>query len=90
MTSSFQSGEEGTAFDRANKRTGSNSPFDGSLSNAQLAAEIGRCLQSRYAVPTKGPLPEELAALVQRLREQGGMPQSKQSEPVATQTAPQP
>ncbi len=70
--------------------SGSNSPFDGSLTNAQLAAEIGRCLQSRYAVPTKESLPEELAALVQRLREQGGMPQSKQSEPEATQTAPQP
>ena len=52
--------------------SGSNSPFDGSVSNAQLAAEIGRCLQSRYAVPFKEPLPEKLTALVQRLREQGG------------------
>jgi hypothetical protein len=47
--------------------SGSNSPFDGSLSNAQIAAEIGRCLQSEYAVLTNEPLPEELAALVQQL-----------------------
>ena len=71
-------------------RSGSNSPFDGSVSNAQLAAEIGRCLQSRYAVPFKEPLPEELAALIQRLREQGGITQLEQSEPDATQTDPQP
>jgi hypothetical protein len=51
-------------------RSRSNSPFDGSLSNDQLAAVIGRCLQSWYEAQPKEPLPEELATLVHRLREQ--------------------
>lgn len=81
-------GQPGSVGMTAKFGSGSNSPFDGSLSNAQLAAEIGRCLQSRYAVPTKEPLPEKLTALVQRLREQGGILQPEQSEPEATQTEP--
>jgi len=75
------SDDEDIALDRADGRTGSNSPFNGSQSNAQLATEIGRCLQSRYAVPSDEPLPEELAALVQQLREQGVITQQEQSEP---------
>lgn len=66
--------------------SGSNSPFDGSLSNAQLAAEIGRCLQSQYVVPSEEPLPEELANLVQRLQEQDGASQPEHGEPDATWT----
>jgi hypothetical protein len=62
-------------------RSGPNSPFGDSLSNAQIAAEIGRCLQAQYAVPANESLPEELAALVQRLGEQGGVTQPEQSEP---------
>lgn len=69
-------------------RSGSNSPFDGSLSNAQLAAEIGRCLQSEYALPSKEPLPEELATLVHRLREKDRRDQPDQSHSDGTQSEP--
>jgi len=53
-----------------------NSPFNGSLTMAQLAAEIGRCLRSRHAGALKEPLLDELAILVRRLqeREQGTRP----------------
>ena len=61
-------------------RSGSNSPFDGSLSSAQLAAEIGRCLQAKYAAPPKKLLPDELADLVRRLQEQDGVSQPEQSK----------
>jgi hypothetical protein len=41
----------------------------GSLTNTQLAAEIGRSLQSRYQASLNEALPEELAALVHQLQE---------------------
>jgi hypothetical protein len=69
-------------------RSGSNSPFDRSLSNAQLAAEIGRCLQSENAVSSKEPLPEELATLVHRLREKDRTDQPDQSHSDGTQSEP--
>ena len=69
-------------------RSGPNSPFDGSFSSAQLATEIGRCLQSQYEVLSDDPLPEELTALVQRLREQDRVNQLEPSEPDATRTEP--
>jgi hypothetical protein len=84
MTAKFRSDDQATTSDRADGRTGSNSPFNGSFSSAQLAAEIGRCLQSQYAVPSKEPFPEELAALVRRFQEQDGANQPEQSEPDAT------
>jgi hypothetical protein len=79
-----RSDDEGTNLERAKERADLNSPFNGSFSNAQLAAEIGRCLQSQYAVPCKEPFPEELAALVRRFQEQDGANQPEQSEPDAT------
>ena len=62
----------GSAYDKA----GSNSPFDGSQSLAQLTAEIGRCLQPMYQASLTEPLPQELEALVRQLqeREQGEVP----------------
>ncbi len=83
-----RSDDEDTNLERAKGRAGLNSPFTGSFSNAQLAAEIGRCLQSRYAVPLTEPVPEELAALVRRFQEQDGANQPEQSEPDATRTEP--
>ena len=55
---------------------GANSPFGGSLLPAELAAEIGRCLKSRYRVIPEEPLPEDLAARVRQLRqrEEKGLP----------------
>jgi len=41
----------------------------GSLTNTQLAAEIGRSLQSRYQASLNEALPEELAALVRQSQE---------------------
>jgi hypothetical protein len=49
---------------------GANSPFGGSQLPAELAAEIGRCLKSRYRVIPEEPLPEDLAALVRQLQQQ--------------------
>lgn len=72
----------------AKVRSGSNGPFDGSLSNAQLAAVIGRCLQSEYAVPSKEPLPEELATLVHLLREKDRTDQPDQSHPDGARSEP--
>jgi Anti-sigma factor NepR len=40
-----------------------------SFTNTQLAAEIGRCLQSQYQDSLKEALPDELAALVRQLQE---------------------
>jgi hypothetical protein len=53
---------------------GLNSPFTGSLSAAQLTAQIGRSLQSLYQASLQEPLPEELAALVRQLEEREGRP----------------
>jgi hypothetical protein len=49
-----------------------NSPFSGSLLPAEIAAEIGRCLQARYQPIPEEPLPENLAALVRKLQERQG------------------
>jgi|GEM_PF-3850941 len=49
---------------------GANSPFAGSLTNKQLAVEVGRCLQSWSQADLSDSLPEELAALVRKLEEQ--------------------
>jgi len=43
-------------------------PFNGSPTTAQLAGEIGRCLQSQYSGALKEPLPDELALLVRQLQ----------------------
>jgi hypothetical protein len=48
---------------------GANSPFTGSLTNTQLADEVGRCLQSWSQAVLSEPLPEDLAALVRKLEE---------------------
>jgi hypothetical protein len=88
MIARFRSDDEGTAFDRDNRRAGLNSPFSGSQSKAQLAAEIGCCLQSRYSVPSKEPLPEKLVALVNRLQERDRADQAEPSEADATRTDP--
>jgi hypothetical protein len=42
----------------------------GSLTHAQLAAEIGRSLQTRYQACLNDALPDKLAALVRQLQEQ--------------------
>ena len=46
-----------------------NSPFGGAQPPAELAAEIGHCLKSRYRVIPEEPLPEDLAALVRQLQQ---------------------
>jgi Anti-sigma factor NepR len=64
---------DGPASGPGNDKVGSNSPFDGSQTPAQLTAEIGRCLQPMYQASLTEPLPQELEALVRQLqeREQG-------------------
>jgi hypothetical protein len=47
---------------------GANNPFRGSLTPAELTAEIGRWLQAQHPV-SKEPLPDNLAALIRRLQE---------------------
>jgi len=54
----------------ANDKAGSNSPFSGSLTAAQLTAEIGRCLRPMYQAALNEPLPQELEVLVRQLQEQ--------------------
>ena len=63
----------GPASGSAHDKAGSNSPFDGSQTPTQLAAEIGRCLQPMYQASLTEPLSQELEALVRQLqkREQG-------------------
>jgi hypothetical protein len=48
----------------------------GSLTNSQLAVEIGRSLQTRYPACLNDSLPDKLAALVRQLqeREDGSAP----------------
>ena len=58
--------------DTAKPNGGTNSPFRGALTPADLTAEIGRCLQAHHPVPLKEPLPEELAALIRRLQKREG------------------
>jgi anti-sigma factor NepR-like protein len=67
---------DGPASGSAHNKAGSNSPFDGSLTPAQLTAEIGRCLRPMYQASLTEPLPQELEALVRQLqeREQGAVP----------------
>jgi hypothetical protein len=47
---------------------GANNPFRGSLTSAELTAEIGHWLQAQHPV-SKEPLPDNLAALIRRLQE---------------------
>jgi hypothetical protein len=67
---------DGPASGSGNDKAGSNSPFDGSQTPAQLTAEIGRCLRPMYQASLAEPLPQELEALVRQLqeREQGAVP----------------
>jgi hypothetical protein len=60
---------DGPASRSANVKAGSNSPFDGSQTSAQLTAEIGRCLRPMYQASLTEPLPQELEALVRQLQE---------------------
>lgn len=48
---------------------GTNNPFGGSLTPAELAAEIGRWLQVQHPVALEEVPPDELASLIRRLRE---------------------
>ncbi|WP_262268647.1 NepR family anti-sigma factor [Microvirga yunnanensis] len=84
MTAKFGSDDQSTTYDGADGRTGSNSPFNGPQPNAQLTAEIGRCLQAQYAVPSEEALPEKLADLVRRLQEQDSASQPDQTQPDIT------
>jgi hypothetical protein len=54
---------------KAGGTSGLNSPFRGSLPPAELTGEVGRWLQSQHPVSLTEPLPDELASLIQRLRE---------------------
>lgn len=47
-----------------------NSLFNGAHTPAQLAAGIGRCLQSLYQASLAEPMSDELADLVRQLQEQ--------------------
>jgi hypothetical protein len=55
---------------------GANSPFNGSLTNTQLAVEVGRSLRSWSQAALSEPLPDDLAVLVRKLeeRESGTFP----------------
>ena len=57
---------------------GTNNPFRGSLTPAELAAEIGRWLQVQHPVALQEVLPDELASLIRQLGERGD---GKPSEP---------
>lgn len=48
---------------------GTKNPFRESLTPAELAAELGRCLQVQHPVALEEALPDELASLVRRLSE---------------------
>ena len=48
---------------------GSNNSFRGSLTPAELAAEIGRWLQVQHSVALEEALPDELASLIRQLGE---------------------
>ncbi len=48
---------------------GTNNPFRGSLTPAELAAEIGRLLQVQHPVALEEALPDELASLIRQLGE---------------------
>ena len=59
------------------------------FSNGQLAAHLGRSLRSVYQGTLEEPLPDDLAALVQRLERQDGpgpqpMPQTPDTPPVSS------
>jgi len=70
MTMAVENPDEGGPHPgRSQIHEGANSPFRGSLRPAELAAEIGRCLKSRYRVTPEEPLPEDLTALVRQLQQ---------------------
>jgi hypothetical protein len=54
---------------QASNLLGTNNPFRGSLTPAELAAEIGRWLQVQHPVALQEMLPDELASLVSQLGE---------------------
>jgi hypothetical protein len=58
---------------QASSLLGTNNPFRGSLTRAELAAEVGWCLRVQHPVSLTEPLPEELASLIEQLcdREDG-------------------
>ena len=71
MARKLQSDDRAVAVGRADGRRGSNSLFNGSQTNTQLAVQIGRGLQSRTKAALEEPLSDDLAALVRRLEERG-------------------
>ncbi len=70
MAAKFQPENGAAGLIGAGRNAGSSSAFNGSLTHAQLAAEIGRCLQSQYQGALKEPVPDKLAALLRQLQEQ--------------------
>ena len=54
---------------QASSSLGTNNPFRGSLTPAELAAEIGRWLQVQHPVALEEALPDELASLIRQLGE---------------------
>jgi hypothetical protein len=64
--------EDGPASGETIGNPGQNNSFTGTLTTAQLVAEIGRCLQSQLQAFLNEPLPEELATLVRQLQEREG------------------
>ena len=48
---------------------GTNNPFRGSLTPAELAAEIGRWLQVQHPAVLEEALPDELASIIRQLGE---------------------
>ena len=48
---------------------GTNTPFRGSLTPAELAAETGRWLQVQHPMALEEALPDELASLIRQLGE---------------------
>jgi hypothetical protein len=54
---------------QASSLLGANNPFRGSLTPAEIAAEIGRWLQVQHPAVLEEALPNELASLIHRLGE---------------------
>ena len=65
---------DGPAPGPANDEAGSDNLFNGSLTPAQLTAEIGRCLRPMYQAALNEPLSQEIEVLVHLLQERGAAP----------------
>ena len=68
MAAKPPSDEDRATVTRAD-RVGGLRSATGSLTNIQLAVEIGRSLQTRYQASLNDALPDKLAALVRQLQE---------------------